>query len=150
MTVGVALARDLAARQCASGKCGCAYQVSCAAVNRGLSRRDGGNGSVWFLLLELETVERSITAARTQQVFMSAGFNNPSVLDHVDAVGVRDGVKPMRDCKRGTALAQVVHGFAHLQFGFGVERRGCLVKQYDRCVLDKGARNSDSLALTAG
>src|SRR5262245_22011752 len=81
---------------------------------------------------------------------MSAGFNNPSVFDHVNAVGMRDRMKPMRDCKRGAALAQMIHGFAHLQFGFGIESRCCFVKQYDRCVFDERAGDSNSLTLTAG
>ena len=43
-----------------------------------------------------------------------------------------------------------VHGLAHLQFGFRIERGGGLVEQDDRRVLDQRARDGDALALAAG
>ena len=38
----------------------------------------------------------------------------------------------------------------HVALGFGIERRGRLVEQDDRRILDQRARDGDALALAAG
>ena len=56
----------------------------------------------------------------------------------------------MRDHDRGAPLAQFGDRLLHVALGFGVERRGRLVEQDDRRVLDQRARDRDALALAAG
>src|SRR5262245_66663842 len=58
-------------------------------------------------------------------------------------------MEPVRDYERRAALAEMFHGFTHLQLGFGIERCGCFVKQYDRYVLNESAGESHSLTLAA-
>src|SRR5262245_33654531 len=59
-------------------------------------------------------------------------------------------MQTMRDHKSGPALTEVLHRLAHLQFRLGVERRRRFIQQYDRCILDERASDSDTLALAAG
>ena len=61
-----------------------------------------------------------------------------------------DGVQPVRDGDGGAALAQMRDRVLHQPLGFGIERRGRLVEQDDRRVLDQRARDRDALALAAG
>src|SRR6185437_5790327 len=103
------------------------YQVSRRDVN-GRGREESGRGGdrdrrARLLLLELEAVERGVAAAFAQQLVVAAGFDDAAVLDDVDAVGMRDGVQAVRDHQRGAALAEMLHRLAHLQLGFGIERR---------------------------
>src|SRR5262249_31021198 len=77
------------------------------------------------------------------------GFDHAPILNHINGVRMRNRVQPVRDDKRGAALAEMFHGFTHLEFGFGVEGGSRLVEQYDGCILDKGAGDSHALALAA-
>ena len=56
----------------------------------------------------------------------------------------------MRDDDRRASLAQFRDRLLHVALGFGVERRGRLIEQDDRRVLDQRAGNGDALALAAG
>ena len=103
-----------------------------------------------LLLLELEPVERGVAAALAQQLVVAARFDHVAVLDHEDAVGMRDRGQPVRDHQRGAALAQFGDRLLHLTLGFRIERGGRLVEQDDRRVLDQRARDGDALALAAG
>ena len=63
---------------------------------------------------------------------------------------MHDRREPVRDHQRGAALAQFGDRFLHVVLGFRVERRGRLVEQDDRRILDQRARDRDALALSAG
>ena len=81
---------------------------------------------------------------------MPAVLDDLAALDHQDAVGMHDGVQPVRDDDGGAVLAEMLDRLLHLALGFGIERGGRLVEQDDRRVLEQGARNGDALALAAG
>src|SRR5688572_10025969 len=57
--------------------------LSCGRCHRDRRRR--------LLVLELQPIERGVAAALAQQLVVAAGFHDRSVLDHADAVGMRDG-----------------------------------------------------------
>ena len=109
-----------------------------------------GIGASGALLPDLQPVERGVAAALAQQLVVPAGFDDHAVLHHQDAVGVGDGVQPVRDHERGAVLAQMRHRILHQPLGFRIERGGRLVEQDDRRVLDQRARDRDALALAAG
>src|SRR6185437_2789334 len=66
-----------------------------------------------LLMLKMEPVERGVASTLAQQFVVAAGFRYLAALDHMDAVGMRNGVQPMRDGERRAAFAQVFHGLAH-------------------------------------
>ena len=103
-----------------------------------------------LLVAQLQAVERGVASALAQQFVMAAGFGDRAVLDDKDAVGIDDGVQPVRDHDRRAALAETLDGALHLPLGFGIERGGGLVEQDDRRVLEQRARDRDALALAAG
>src|ERR1700691_3575464 len=102
------------------------------------------------LLLERQPVERSVTATLAQELVVAAGFDDQSVLDDENAIGVHDGGEPVRDDERRAVLAQLGDRLLHVVFGLRIERRGRLIEQDDRRVLDQRARDRDALALAAG
>src|SRR6478752_1082837 len=88
-----------------------------------------GNRTACFLLLKLQAVERRIAATRAKQFFVPPRLDCASVFDHVDAVGMRHRMESVCDDKSSATLAEMFHGFADLQFGFGIECRRCFVEQ---------------------
>src|SRR5579872_2079675 len=82
-------------------RCNAPPSTACA-----LGVGDRRDGAASFLLLELQTIERCITAALAQQFVVAARLDRAAIFDDVDAVGMRDGMKPMRDRKGGASLAE--------------------------------------------
>ncbi len=116
----------------------------------GLRRRNRDRRRRLLLVLDLQPVERGVAPVLAQQFVVAAGFDDRAALDHQDAVGMRDGVQPVRDGDGGAALAEMRHGVLNQPLGFGIERRGRLVEQDDLRVLDQRAGDGDALALAAG
>ena len=85
-----------------------------------------------------------------KQLVVAAGFDDEAVLDDEDAVGMHDRRQSVGDDDRGAALAEFGDRLLHVVLGFGIERRGRLVEQDDRRILDQRARDGDALALPAG
>src|ERR1700712_4841861 len=54
----------------------------------------------------LQTEERGITAAASQQILVPAPFGDLAVLDDEDSIGMHDGVQTVRDHDGGAILAQ--------------------------------------------
>ena len=98
----------------------------------------------------LQAEERGIAAAAPQQIVMQAALDDLAALDHQDGVGVHDGVQAVGDHDGGAVLAEMVDRLLHRFFGFRIERRGGLVEQDDRRVLDQRPGDRDALALAAG
>src|SRR3984893_9301506 len=98
----------------------------------------------------LQTEERGITAATAQQIIMPSALDDFAALDHQDGVGVHDGVQAMGDDDGGTVLAEMLDRLLHLLLRFGIKRRGSLIEQDDRCVLEQRAGHRDALALATG
>ena len=68
---------------------------------------------------------------------MRARLLHLAAVQHDDAVGVADGGQAVGDHERGAALHQVRERLLHEPLGFGVERRGGLVEDQDRRVLEE-------------
>ena len=73
-----------------------------------------------------------------------------SFLQHVDAVGVLDGGKPVGDDEGGAVFHQAVERVLDLALGLGIHRGGGLVQQQDRRVLEQRAGDGQPLFLAAG
>jgi hypothetical protein len=77
-------------------------------------------------------------------------FHDRAFFDHVDHVGVGDGVQRVGDDEGGASLDQFAYGVLDETLGLGVERCGRLVQQDDGRIADQGPGHSDALALAAG
>src|ERR1700682_4866590 len=81
---------------------------------------------------------------------MPPALDDLAALDHQNGVGIHDGVQAMGDDDGGAVLAEMLDRLLHLLFGFGIKRRGRLIEQDDRGVLDQRAGHRDALALATG
>src|SRR3954463_16288119 len=109
-------------------------------------RRQTGMAGVALLQAE----ERGIAAATAQQIVMQAALDDLAALDNQNGVGVHDGMQAVGDHDGSAVLAEMVDCFLHVFFGFRIQRRGGLIEQDDRRVLDQRTRYGDALALAAG
>ena len=81
---------------------------------------------------------------------MGAALGDDSVRDRHNPSGIADGRQPVGDDQRGSALGQVVKGTLNFRLGDGIQRRGGLVQNQDRRVLQENPGNGNPLLLTAG
>lgn len=88
--------------------------------------------------LELGVIQRLIGAiVDGQQFVMRAFFNNLSIVNDNDFVGVLNGRQAMGDNKNGTILHQVVNGFLNHGFRLVVQCGSRLVQNDNRRILIK-------------
>ena len=99
----------------------------------------------------LQSPQRRIHAIAGNQFDMRAAFDDASVVEHVDGVGVPHRGQPMRDDQRGAPVAADARASAGWRLRSRCRRRswlrrapGCDGSRYKR------ARQGDALALSAG
>ena len=91
-----------------------------------------------------------IKAGICNQFFVISFLDDASILHHIDAVGVADRRKAMRDDQHGAARHQPVEGVLDEAFAFGIEGGGGLVENQDGRIPEHGARDGDALPLATG
>ena len=72
---------------------------------------------------------------------MRSAFDDLTVLQHADQIGVADRRKTMRDDKGGAVLHQSFHTVFDMTLGTGIDGTGRFVQYQDRCLGDR--RTSD-------
>ena len=77
-------------------------------------------------------------------------LDDPSLLDHDEAVHARDGRQAVRDRDDRLALHEAEKLLLDGELDFAVERRSRLVEHEDRRILQDHARKRDPLSLPAG
>ena len=98
---------------------------------------------------ELDAVQARVRAVRREQLGVRPDLDDAPAVEHDDAVGVLDRRQPVRDHDRGASAHQRIERGLHLALRFRVERRGRLVEDQQRRVLEERARDGDALALAA-
>ena len=99
---------------------------------------------------ELPVIEACIDATRLQKLLMRALLDDAPVFHDHDQVCADDRGEAMRD-HHGRAIAhQALQCLLNDLLGLTVQRRRRLVQKEDRCILDHGARDAETLALTTG
>src|SRR6202521_1722191 len=101
------------------------------------------SGNRGAALAELHLVDHVVAAAAGDQLLVAAGLDDAAVLDHADLLRRDHRLQAVGDDERGAGGAQVVERPLHLAFRFGIKRRGGLVEEQDRRVLEEGAGNRD-------
>jgi len=81
---------------------------------------------------------------------MRALFDDAAFVENDDLVGLEDSVEAVGDGDDSAALHQFARGFFEQGFGFGVEAGGGFVENQDGGIFEEGAREGDSLGLSAG
>jgi hypothetical protein len=79
-----------------------------------------------------------------------SALNDAAVIKHEDLICGCDGAEPVRNRNGGPTPHRALERLLHVSLGDRVKRRGCLVKQENRRVLQEHARNSEALPLSAG
>ena len=81
---------------------------------------------------------------------MGAALLDAVAVHDDDLVGVFDGGQAVGNHDGGAVFAQLVQRILDVVFSHVVQRRGCLVENQNRWILQKDAGNRDTLLLTAG
>ena len=98
---------------------------------------------------DLRAVQLGVEAAAGQQFAVRAALDDPSVVDHEDAIGVDDRRQAVRDDDRGSAAQDLVERLLDRELRLGVEVRRRLVEDHDRGILEQQTRDRESLLLAA-
>src|SRR5947209_449916 len=81
---------------------------------------------------------------------MLADLDDTAAVEDADKIGIDDRRQPVRNHDRRTTAHQRSQGGLYLALALGIERRGRLVEQQDRGVLQHRAGDRQALALSAG
>ena len=81
---------------------------------------------------QVGVIQPIILALFGDELFVSAPFNDPALLQDHDHVGILHGGKPVGDDKDRAALHQPVHPPLHDGLGAGVDGGGGLVQNHHR------------------
>ena len=85
-------------------------------------------------------MELAVEAAERHQLVVSPVLHELAVVQHEDHVSIPDRRETVGDHDRRPADHQFVQGIQDHALGLGVDRRGRLVEDQDRRILDEGAR----------
>ena len=89
----------------------------------------------------------SLLQASLARPALLLGAGSPAYFNHAIAYGKRR--LPMRH-QHGSSARQCAQIRQHLSLGFGIERRGCFIKQQHRRLTIHGTRNGQPLHLPLG
>ena len=92
---------------------------------------------------------RGVAALVGEQHRVGPLLDDDARLQHHDPVGIRDGGEAVGDGDDRAALPHLEEAVLDVALGLGVERRGRLVEDEDRRVLEERPRDPDALLLTA-
>jgi hypothetical protein len=109
----------------------------------------GGEEEVGFEAV-LSGIEVEVSAVELVELVVGAAFDDATVFDDEDLVGLADGGEAVGDDEGGASLHEEVEAGLDEGFGFGVEGAGGFVEDEDARVGEDGARDRDALALAAG
>ena len=99
---------------------------------------------------ELQTVQIGVVTTGREQFGMTAGFDDLSFGHDDDPVSTFDRREAMGNDKGRAVLHQVRKRCLDPSLGLRIERRGCLIENQDRRILEQRPRNGDALALATG
>ena len=92
----------------------------------------------------------AVNAVPLQERLWRAVLDDLALLQNDDAIEIAHRRQAVGDGNDGAAAHQAAQRLADQLLGFAIQRRGGLVEQQQRRVLQEGARNRDPLPLPAG
>src|SRR5271166_26134 len=99
---------------------------------------------------ELGSGDVVVGAAEREEFAVAAALDDPSAIHNTDLIRLSHRRKSVGNDNGGSALAERPQSVLDRLLGFRIERRGRLIEQDNRRVLEEGAGDRDALALTAG
>src|SRR5262245_56972841 len=97
----------------------------------------------------LTAPQRSVVTVVPEQLGVRAPLDNPAVVEHGQAVHLRDRRQSVCNGDHSAALHQCAEARLDRGLDLAVERRCSLVENEDRRILQNDTRNGDALSLTA-
>src|SRR5699024_11029849 len=92
-------------------------------------------------------VELVVGALEGEQLVVGAAFNDTSMVENHDGIGVFDGAQSVSDDKDGSSGHQCVHTSLNNRLGTGINRAGCFVENHNRRVCNGSTGNRQQLTL---
>ncbi len=83
-----------------------------------------------------------------QQFLVSAHLPHLAFVHHDDLVRALHGRKPMRNDHRSPAFDHAAKGFAHPEFGLGIDAGGSFIENQDLRIVRQGASKRNQLLLS--
>lgn len=83
------------------------------------------------------------------EITMRSAFDDFSLIEDNDFIAMTECREPMSDDYRSLPLREIPKSILHSRFRLTVEMRGCLIKDDNRCILEKYSGNTDTLSLPA-
>ena len=100
--------------------------------------------------LKLGIMKFLVNAVKLQEFFVSAAFNNMTLIKHNDHIGIFDRTQAVGNGENGTVAHYAVERVLHQPFSYSIQCTGRFVKnQYGRIFQD-GAGNGNALFFTTG
>ena len=94
-------------------------------------------------------MELTIVSINGEEGFMRAALHDFTFMEHLYLVRITDGGKSMGNGNSGAGLHKTLKSILHQALRLSVESRRSLIENEDRRILEYGASNADTLALTA-
>ena len=121
----------------------------------GAAAADGFKGEFFHSVLSLFQLECAgvkliVGALLGDQIIVGATFNDASVIQHHDAVGIFNSGQTVGNDKDGTTCHQLIHAILHQLFGTGIDGGGGLVQDHHRGIGHSCTGDGDQLPLSLG
>src|ERR1051326_3564538 len=136
----------------AAGRKASSWRRRARSRRNGMTRgsdRAGSTASDDFMETCLQTMQRRVAAAASDQRVVGAVLDQAAALDGDDAIRRPHGGEPVGDDKHGAALGNFLHVALDDALALRVERAGRLVEDENARIGDERARDGDALALAA-
>src|ERR1700745_4262874 len=100
--------------------------------------------------IEMVVVKPAIVPGFFQQLSVGANLLDAAIIHHDDLISRQSRGEPMGNCDDSASGSELFERLLNLMFRFGIERRCRFVEQKNRRVFQNGARDRETLLLTAG
>ncbi len=95
-------------------------------------------------------VKPTVVAGFVQQFGVRADLLDAAIIHHDDLIGRQNRGEPVGNCDDSASGSELFERLLNLLFRFGIERRRGFIKQKNRRIFQDGARNCETLLLSAG
>src|SRR5438045_5644471 len=100
--------------------------------------------------VELMIVKPAVVAGFVQQLGVCADLLDAAIIHYDDLIGRQNRGEAMGDCDDSASGSELFERLLNLLFRFGIERRCGFIKQKNGRIFQDGARNCETLLLSAG
>ena len=99
--------------------------------------------------LVLEMMQTKVLSTEVDQFLVGALFDNLSLFEEDDAIGIPYGREAVSDDEGGAVFHKALQCLKNQRLGLGVEGAGWLIENQNRRVLEQSTSNGQALAFAA-